>query len=271
VTRAAGDPLAALALAGRPLDGVLIVDGHCHLGPHASFFQPASEAAGLVQTMDRIGIDRACIFPSLGVMLDARAGNALALDAARAFPDRLLPYAVVDPHLPPDETRADLERCFAAGARGLKLHTQVAAYPFDGPGYGPAFAFADRHRLPLISHGTGTPEALRRVARAHPGAHFVVAHAGASPPPPGDSGALFRVAAEEPNVYLDLASSLARYGALARAVDLVGDGKLLYGSDMPWMCATYQIGRVLLAPLAGDSRRRILGETMAGLLATRRG
>ena len=114
------------------------MDGHCHLGPHAGFFLPASEAAGLVQTMDRIGVDRACVFPTLGVMLDARAGNAAAL-------------------------------------------------------------------------------------------------------------------------------------APARAVDLAGDGKLLYGSDAPWMCASYQIGRVLLAPIAEASRRRILGETLAGLLATRRG
>jgi len=37
------------------------------------------------------------------------------------------------------------------------------------------------------------------------------------------------------------------------------------------MCASYQIGRVLLAPIAEASRRRILGETLAGLLATRRG
>jgi predicted TIM-barrel fold metal-dependent hydrolase len=260
--------LGGRALQGQPLEGVTVVDGHCHLGPHAGFYQPANDAAGLVRTMDRIGIAQACVFPTLGVMLDARRGNDLALVAGRAFPGRLLPYAVVDPRRTQAETEAELTRCFAAGARGVKLHTQVTAYPFAGPGYEPAFAFASRHRLPVISHGTGSPEVLRRVARAHPGAHLVVAHAGASAPPAETAESVHRVAAEEPNVYLDLASSVARFGAFAAAVALVGPAKLLYGSDMPWMCASYQIGRVLLAPIAEESKRRILGGTLSALLST---
>jgi predicted TIM-barrel fold metal-dependent hydrolase len=257
------------ALRGLPLKGVHVVDGHCHLGPHDGFYQPANDAAGLVRTLDRIGIARACVFPTLGVHLDSRRGNDLALAAARAFPGRLLPYVVADPHRTRAESEAELERCFAAGARGIKLHTQVAAYPFDGPGYEPAVAFADRHRLPLISHGVGTADALRRTARAFPNAHLVVAHAGASPPPPGAADGVHRVAVEEPNVYLDLASSVGRFGAFAAVVALVGSSKLLYGSDMPWMCASYQIGRVLLAPIRDEDKRRILGGTLSTLLATR--
>jgi predicted TIM-barrel fold metal-dependent hydrolase len=78
------------------------------------------------------------------------------------------------------------------------------------------------------------------------------------------------VAAEEPNVYLDITSSVGRFGAFAEVVRTVGAGRLLYGSDMPWMCATHQIGRVLLAPIPDADKRLILGETMAGLLATRK-
>jgi hypothetical protein len=111
------------------------------------------------------------------------------------------------------------------------------------------------------------------VAREHSGAHLVVAHAGASAPPAGaaeSAESVHRVAAEEPNVYLDLASSIARFGAFAAVVALVGPGKLLYGSDMPWMCASYQIGRVLLAPIAEEAKALILGGTLSVLLATRR-
>ena len=48
-----------------------------------------------------------------------------------------------------------------------------------------------------------------------------------------------------------------------------GARKLVYGSDMPVVCATYQIGRVLLAPIPEDDKRCILGGTLAALLATR--
>jgi predicted TIM-barrel fold metal-dependent hydrolase len=256
------------ALAGLPLDDVFVIDGHCHVGPHAGFYQPHNDAAAMVRTMDWIGIDRACVFSTLAVAIDARGGNDLSLAAAAAFPDRLMAYVVVDPNQAaavPDE----LERCFAAGARGVKFHTQLANYPFDGPAYEPAFAFAHEHRLPLISHGVGSPEILRRVARTYPEAHFIVAHAGA-----GGAGLagdeLLRVAAEEPNVYLDLCSSVGRFGAFAEVVRKVGAAKLLYGSDTPWMCFTHQIGRVLLAPIGEGEKRCILGSNLAALLETRR-
>ena len=256
------------ALAGQPLDGLLVIDGHCHVGPHGGFFQPHNDAATMVRTMDRVGIDQACVFSTLAVTIDARGGNDLSLRAAAAFPDRLLAYVVVDPNQPA-AVRDELQRCFQAGARGIKFHTQLANYPFDGPAYEPAFAFAHEHRLPLISHGVGSPETLRRVARTYPDAHFIVAHAGA-----GGAGlagdALLRVAAEEPNVFLDLCSSVARFGAFAEVVREVGPAKLLYGSDAPWMCFTHQIGRVLLAPIAEEEKRRILGSNLAALLATRR-
>jgi predicted TIM-barrel fold metal-dependent hydrolase len=271
--RGLGPPLSLrdYALAGRSLRDVprlTVVDGHCHLGPYGAFWQPYNDAAGLVRTMDRIGIEQACVFASLAIALDVRAGNDLTFAAARAFPDRLLPYAVPDPNRGERAVAEELQRCFDAGARGVKLHTQLAAYPFDGPGYAPAFVLADAHRLPLISHGTGSPETLRRVARAHPLAHFVVAHAGAGLSP--SSFELVQVAREEPNVYLDLTSSVGRFGAFEAMVEAAGAGKLTYGSDMPWMCASHQIGRVLLARIPEDAQRRILGGTLTSLLATRR-
>jgi predicted TIM-barrel fold metal-dependent hydrolase len=222
----------------------------------------------MVRMMDRIGIDQACVFSTLAITIDMRGGNDLSLAAAHAFPDRLFAYTVVDPNRS-DDVQDELMRCFEAGSRGIKFHTQLANYPFDGPAHESAFVFAHEHRLPLISHGVGSPDILRRTARTYPDAHFIVAHAGAGGA--GLSGdALLQVAVEEPNVYLDLCSSVGRFGAFARVVEQVGAAKLLYGSDAPWMCFTHQIGRVLLAPIAEEEKRAILGSNLAALLATRR-
>lgn len=258
-------------LAGRPLDqaGIQVIDNHCHLGPWPGFYQHNSDAAGMVRTMDRAGVAQACVFPSQAIYSDMTAGNRMALDAGQAFPGRLLPYMSVDPHRPRAEVKADIARCLDAGGRGIKLHTSLAGYPFDGPGYVVAFEFAHEHRLPLISHGVGTPQTLRTVARTYPNAHFIVAHAGAIGPLLGAPGGFHQVAAEEPNVYLDLTSSTAPWGGFIASVRVAGAGKLLYGSDCPWMCFTHQLGRVLLAPIAEEDKRRILGGTMAALLATR--
>jgi len=244
----------------------VVVDNHCHLGPHSGFFQPRSAACDLVRTMDRVGIAQACVFSTLAVHQCAREGNDFSLAAARAFPDRLLAYAVVDPNRSPAESADEIERCFDAGVRGLKLHTALANHPFDGPGYAPAFAFADAHRLPLISHGIRAADALRQMARTYPNAHLIVAHAGAAL---GVEGGVDQVAREERNVYLDTANSVARFGDFAVLVKAVGAAKVLFGSDMPWMCAGYQIGRIEMAPIPSEEKRLILGATMASLLATR--
>ena len=263
-----GDMLHACALKGLRLDDVVVIDDHCHVGPHSGFSQPNNSAETLVRTMDRIGIDQSCVFSTLAITIDMRGGNDLSLAAAREFPDRLLAYTVPDPNRP-DEVQGELQRCFDAGSVGIKFHTQCHDHPFDGPGYEPAFAFAEEHRLPLISHGIGSPEILRRTARAYPNTHFIVAHAGGSG---GGRHAdpLHHLAAEVPNVYLDLASSVGGYGQFAGVVKVAGARNLIFGSDTPWMCYTHQIGRVLMAEMTEADKRLVLGENMAALFATRR-
>jgi predicted TIM-barrel fold metal-dependent hydrolase len=256
------------ALRGQPLDGLGVVDNHCHIGPYAGFYQPRADADAMVRTMDRLGVARACVFSTLAVTSDMRGGNDLSLAAARAHPDRLLAYAAPDPNRH-GEIEDELRRCLDAGAVGIKFHTQLHNYPFDGPNYEPAFALADRHHLPLISHGVGSADSLRRAARAYPNVHFIVAHAAARGAWPIVEP-IPRVAAEEPNVYLDLASSVARFGDFAAMVRAVGADKLLWGSDHLWMCPTHQIGRVLLCPIADEDKLLILGRNMERILATRR-
>jgi hypothetical protein len=264
----AGPSLRERALRGQPLADRLVIDNHCHIGPYAGFYQPGADADSMVRTMDRIGIARACVFSTLAVTSDMRGGNDLSLAAARAHPDRLVAYAVPDPNRP-DEIAYELKRCLDAGAVGIKFHTQLHNYPFDGPNYEPAFALADQHHLPLISHGVGSADTLRRVARAYPNTHFIVAHLAARGAWPVVEP-VQRVAVEEPNVYLDLASSVARFGDFTAMVHAVGADKLLWGSDYLWMCSTHQIGRVLLCPIAEEDKLLILGGNMQRLLATRR-
>lgn len=256
------------ALRGEPLTDTFVVNNHSHLGQYYGFAQPAPDADSLVRTMDRVGIDQSCVFSSLAITADMREGNDLSLAAARQHPDRILAYGVPDPNLA-SHVRDELQRCVDAGVRGFKFHTSLHDYPFAGPAYVPAFELADKHRLPLISHGVDSPDVLRRIAQSYPNAHFIVAHAGAGRRHP-EHDQTYTVAIEEPNVYLDTAGSVALYGIFTQLVAHVGAGRILYGDDFPWMCPTHQIGRILLAPISGDEKKEILGGTMQRLLSTRR-
>ena len=113
------------ALRGEPLTETFIVNNHSHLGLYYGFAQPNPDADSLVRTMDRVGIDQACVFASLAITADMRTGNDLNLEAARQHPDRLLAYAVPDPNLA-SRVRDEMQRCIDAGVRGIKFHTGTA-------------------------------------------------------------------------------------------------------------------------------------------------
>lgn len=259
------ETLLELARGGRRLDGVLVIDIHTHLGPADRLHIPLNDAEGIVHTMDRVGIDQACMFAGAGIGPDYRLGNDLTAAAARRYPGRLIPFAVINPNFPED-TEAELERCFGPlGMRGIKLHTFFHDYPADGPNYRPVFEFANARGLVLISHGWGGPGSLEQLAVQYPNLKCVVAHAGGSwdgrkPWEP------IEVAKKRDNVFLDLALSVVRYGALERVVAEVGPDKVLYGSDMPWMDAGYQIGRVLYSRIPDTDKEKILGLNAARLL-----
>ncbi len=131
------------------------------------------------------------------------------------------------------------------------MATRLLDDQLDGPTDG-WFALAEAHRLPVISWGVGSR--LRS----------------ASLPPycgPRARG-IARVAAEEPNVSLDTAKSVAPFGGFADVVRAAGTRKILCGSDRPWMSLTSQIGRGALAPLTEEAKKWIRGENVAARRAS---
>ena len=94
---------------GRPLSDVLVLDCHAHIG--RSFGHPADrlDAASMVEIMDRLGIDRACISGTLAIGSEVPAGNDEVLRALDDVPDRFIGAAVVNPHYP-DEMASEIER-----------------------------------------------------------------------------------------------------------------------------------------------------------------
>ena len=62
-------------LDGTPLNGTVVIDNHCHIGPAPHFYQTYNDAEGMVRTMDRVGMDQACIFSSMAILLDMREGQ----------------------------------------------------------------------------------------------------------------------------------------------------------------------------------------------------
>lgn len=259
------DPIRLAIANRRPISDVLIIDAHVHLGPYDRFRIPYNDAHGMIVSMDRIGIDKACIFSIVACDADYRRGNDMVAEAVGLYPDRFLGFATIDPN-DPERVVEELERCARAfPLYGIKFHPGLHAYPAEGPHYRSAIEYANERGLVLLSHSWSSPRVLASLAECYPRAKFIQAHVAAAWDPRVDSE-WFHVARDQPNVWLDLCSSVAYFGALEAAVDRYGSEKLLFASDFPFMDAAYQLGRVVYANIPFEDKVKILGETMKGVL-----
>lgn len=132
---------------------------------------------------------------------------------------------------------AELERCTAAGAIGVKL---AASRRADDPLLDPICAFAAQHRLPILHHiwqhrtrdwpnqDASDGADLAHLAARHPAAHFILAHIGGG----GDYQHTFHAIADAPNILADISGSGVDRGMLDEAIRHLGARRLLFGSDI---------------------------------------
>jgi len=252
------------AALGEPLDSLLIVDVHGHLGAAGGFDNPVRQPEELLAVMDRIGVEAVCVSHLLSLNGDYHLGNDLVADAVRRFPGRFLGYAVANPNRP-EEIQAELDRCcHDLAMRAIKVHADFQGYPIDGEGYRRMYEYSQANGgLPVLGHGLSAA-ATARLAADYPSVPFIVAHSGG-----GYQGRflddIIGLAIRADNVYLDLCSSLAYFGALEVLVRQVGAEKLLFGSDLSYQQMTHAIGRILFARISDADKELILGLNAARL------
>ncbi|MEU9980555.1 amidohydrolase family protein [Streptomyces sp. NPDC050856] len=243
------------------------VDAHGHIGRWPAFAVPDGSPAGLVAMMDRCHVAVSCVSHLLAVGPDARAGNALLLDALAAHPGRLLGYAVYDPHdrQGPERLRDLLE---VPGVIGAKLHPEVHRTALDDPAYAPAFEIAAGRGGIVLAHSQhGSPWAdagrFTAVSPRYPGLPLLMGHSGLFPE---GYGPAVRAAGRCPDLVLETCGSRMTARHLVRIVAEVGAERVAFGSDAVFLDLRTGLGRVLLADLAESDRRWVLHGTMDRLL-----
>lgn len=182
----------------------MIVDAHLHL-------EPELPVEGILAAMDAAGVSRACLIAAAQVPLGPAASgggarvfrtcmalrpmrgamyrlatrfrpqphlepdNDAVFAAARAHPDRFLPFAFVNPTLP--SAHDELDRRIADGARGVKLHPWFHDYRLSQAL--PLLRRCEAAGLPVLAHlGRGPASDVEAVLDACPRLALILAHAG---------------------------------------------------------------------------------------------
>lgn len=220
---------------------------------HAHFFHASSPRADWAQLNasrlaagEKIGIRYhvASVLGSWGATsptyfqspADTVSGNDFMLAVQRDHPDRVRSYVAVNPN-DTGVARAEIDRCVARGAVGLKL---AAARRADDPLLDQIIERAGAHRLPVLHHiwqhrrrhwpaqDISDGADLAVLARRHPDVSFILAHIGGG----GDYAHTFAAVADVPNIYLDLSGSGIDRGMIDDALAAVGSRRLLWGADI---------------------------------------
>jgi predicted TIM-barrel fold metal-dependent hydrolase len=239
-------------------------DAHTHLGQNDPDGTKAT-LQELLEGMDTAGHARALVFPmhEPGGYPPANEAVAAAVEQAGG---RLRWLCRVDPKAA--GAVAELERCLAAGASGLKLHPRSDEFGLPHPVVDELVARCAEDRRPVLFHaGRGIPklgEGAAALARRHPGTPIILAHAGIS-----DLGLLAAAAAELSNLYFD--TSWWHCSDLLQLLVTVPAGQVLYASDMPYgpgLVAAFNLRRCAAqAGLGEDVMRSIAGAQLVRLLA----
>ncbi len=271
--------------------GVVIVGDREIQGLPASFEHSSFPADALLASLDEARVDRAVLLqgPYYG------EENAYVAEACRRHPRQLAGMAYLDPWA--DGAREGFDRLEGtAELRGVKLECSeptglVGLHPgrrLDEPGLGWLWQHLERSRkvltLDLGRPGTASyqTDAARAIAVSHPGLRIVVCHLG-QPSAGVFADRRLRRAWEEqlslgwlPNVWFDTASLPAYVpgesfpwpsagAALRRALDIVGPGRLMWGSDIPGLLVHGSYAQLLayareaLAFLPEADRDRVFG------------
>ena len=293
-----------------PWGPIAVADAHVHFFSHRFFGVLASQRPGLtadaiiaqlgIQTpaedpekfaavwaheLDRHHVARAALIASV-------PGDELStVAAACAHPDRFFAYAMANPRA---WKAADFEQADAAC-----LFPAMHRFSMHDAEVQPILEWAERHHRVVFVHcgvlsvgirgklGLPSPFDMRfsnpidlhAIALRHPTVHFVVPHFGA-----GYFREALMLADLCPNVYLDTSSSnrwmrfhsdahLDLRQVFRRALDVVGAGRLLFGTDSSlngWNArvfeeqstALYEIG------LSETDARSIFGENLVRIIAS---
>jgi predicted TIM-barrel fold metal-dependent hydrolase len=233
----------------------MIFDAHSHLGRLPGVDRTA---AALLREMDAAAADRAVVFS-----FAQRVDNELVLASARDHPDRLIPFAVINPWL--EDAAGTLVRALDQGARGLKLHPIAHGFVLDRHDLvDPLLEVCADRGLPVIAHCTAdplsVPNCLGELARVFPSVPFLMAHMGHM----YDTNGAIATARRWPNVYLETSSAF--YRSIRKAIREVGPDRIVMGSNSPTGSLAEEREKIRLAIDDVATRAAVEGGTLERIL-----
>ncbi len=223
---------------------------------------------GIRASMKKAGVDRSVV---LSIATKPQQTQKISQWALSVQAEDIIPFGSIHPDYP--DWAEELEGLKKSGIKGIKFHPEYQDFYVDDPKLLPIYKKAAELGLIMVFHAGAdlgyqppyhcTPDRMRTVVRALPGAVIVAAHMG------GYSywDEVERYLVGEP-LYLDTSFSFPEMSReqFLRIVAAHGFERLLFATDSPWKDQAEELVWLREMDLPETALRAILGGNAAKLL-----
>jgi len=241
----------------------MIIDAHCHAGKGDGLTGPWDTDASLPKYIRRArqaGITRTVLFPAFNS--NYREANRRVAQIVASAPQRFTGFAMVHPTR--DEGRIGSivsEAVRAYGFRGIKVHRHDARITREICDVARAFG------LPVLYDVMGEASTVELLATEYPDVAFVIPHLGSFSDDWRAHVAVIDQLVRYPNVYTDTAG-IRRFDYIVDAIRRAGAGKVIFGSDGPWLHPGVELAKIRLLGLSPADAAQVLGENFLRLTSS---
>ncbi len=248
------------------LKDYLVIDSHIHLGFLASLNIPSASDENIINVLRDFGVKKA-IVSHHGSLSTVGYGDSELFKLLKMYKVFLYGLLVFNPNF--EEKSLDLiKKCFKSkNIVGVKIHPSWhMCYPHDAR-YEKFWDFAEENKIVVLTHSwnPNVPNKVQRfsdpflfesILKKHPKLRLILAHAG------GRGEYLYKVIdllEKYTNLYVDFAGDVFEPGLIEAYVRRVGSGRLLFGTDMPWIDVRYHLINILSSNINDKDKENILG------------
>jgi len=237
----------------------MIIDCHVHVKGGDRFRREFSPEL-IVRRMDEAGIDKSIVF---SICLPTPEANDLTRRAVERFPDRLIPFAHINPDDGPlwpvwlEHAREQMD------VRGVKLHFGVLQ-EVSREVVEPVVAKIEEAKLPILVDCKEQYDLMCDLTERHDAATWIIAHLGS----PRNEVLMDRFAAlarERAQVFLDSSFCHCPW-KIADAIRWAGHEKVVFGSDGPLIHPAIELAKIDVCGLAPHERENVLANNIARII-----
>ena len=248
-----------------------IIDAHCHIYPEkiadravksvGDFYLLEMDGDGtsdrLLEYMAQGGITHAIVHSVAVKPKNVESINDFIIEQCQAHP-QFIGFMTMHPDF--ENPEAEIERCLAAGLRGMKIHPDTQYVNADAPRMMRIYEMIEG-RASLILHAGdyrydySHPRRIKNICRTFPQLKVNAAHFGGWSIP--DLAVEYM---SDEDCFMDCSSSFAFVGA-QRAKELIriyGADRILFGSDFPMWEPTAELEFLRSLELSEEEMEKIL-------------